>query len=86
MSHPSRNLHLLIGLMQIGRPCVCRPILIQHADHEHGAHLHLGVDHTRVLPLPVDVVHLSQVILLAEGRVEDVVEVDGQDVQETGGP
>ena len=50
------------------------------------AHLHLGVDHAGVLPLPVDVVHLSQVILLAEGRVEDVVEVDGQDVQETGGP
>ena len=50
------------------------------------AHLHLGVDHTRVLPLPVDVVHLGQVVLLPKGRVEDVVEVDWQDVKETGGP
>ena len=49
-------------------------------------HLHLGVDHARVLPLPVDVVHLGEVVLLPQGRVEDVVEVDGQDVQETGGP
>ena len=49
------------------------------------AHLHLGVDHACVLPLPVDVVHLGQVVLLPKGRVEDVVEVDGQDVQETGG-
>ena len=50
------------------------------------AHLHLGVDHAGVLPLPVDVVHLGQVILLSEGRVENVVHVDWQDVQETGGP
>ena len=49
-------------------------------------HLHLGVDHAGVLPLPVDVVHLGQVILLSEGWVEDVVHVDWQDVQETGGP
>ena len=50
------------------------------------AHLHLGVDHARILALPVDVVHLGQVVLLPQCRVEDVVEVDGQDVQETGGP
>ena len=50
------------------------------------AHLHLRVDHARVLPFPVDVVHLGQVILFSKGRVEDVVEVDWQDVQETGGP
>ena len=50
------------------------------------AHLHLRVDHARVLPLPIDVMHLGQVILLSKGRVEDVVEVDWQDVQETGGP
>ena len=50
------------------------------------AHLHLRVDHARVLPLPIDVMHLRQVILLSKGRVEDVVEVDWQDVQETGGP
>ena len=50
------------------------------------AHLHLRVDHARVLALPVDVVHLGQVILLSKGRVEDVVEVDWQDVQETRGP
>ena len=50
------------------------------------AHLHLGVDHACILALPVDVVHLGQVVLLPQGRVEDVVEVDGRDVQETGGP
>ena len=50
------------------------------------ADLHLAVDDPRVVPLPVDVVHLGQVVLLPQGRVEDVVEVDGQDVQETGGP
>ena len=49
-------------------------------------HLHLRVDNACVLTLPVDVVHLGEVVLLPEGRVEDVVEVDGQDVQETGGP
>ena len=49
-------------------------------------HLHLRVDNARVLTLPVDVVDLGEVVLLSKGRVEDVVEVDGQDVQETGGP
>ena len=29
-------------------------------------HLHLTVDHSRVLAIPVDVVHLGQVILLSE--------------------
>ena len=47
-------------------------------------HLHLRVDNARVLTLPVDVVDLGEVVLLAKSRVEDVVEVDGQDVQETG--
>ena len=47
-------------------------------------HLHLRVDNARVLTLPVDVVDLGEVVLLSKGRVEDVVEVDGQDVQETG--
>ena len=50
------------------------------------AHLHLRVDHARVLALPVDVVHLGEVILLSKGGIEDVVEVNWQDVQETGGP
>ena len=40
------------------------------------AHLHLGVDHACVLTLPVDVVHLGEVILLAKGGIEDVVEVN----------
>ena len=88
MSHPRRNLHLLIGLCKLaGRECA--------GQYKYGTaktvriilpHLHLGVDHARVLPLPVDVVHLGEVVLLPQGRVEDVVEVDGQDVQETGGP
>ena len=47
-------------------------------------HLHLRVDNARVLTLPVDVVDLGEVVLLAKSWVEDVVEVDGQDVQETG--
>ena len=47
-------------------------------------HLHLRVDNARVLTLPVDVVDLGEVVLLSKSRVEDVVEVDGQDVQETG--
>ena len=47
-------------------------------------HLHLRVDNARVLTLPVDVVDLGEVVLLAKSRVEDVVEVDRQDVQETG--
>ena len=47
-------------------------------------HLHLRVDHARVMTLPVDVVDLGEVVLLAKSWVEDVVEVDGQDVQETG--
>ena len=46
-------------------------------------HLHLRVDNARVLTLPVDVVDLGEVVLLAKSWVEDVVEVDGQDVQET---
>ena len=37
------------------------------------AHLHLGVDHACVLTLPVDVVHLGEVILLPQQRVQDVV-------------
>ena len=47
-------------------------------------HLHLRVDNARVLTLPVDVVDLGEVVLLAKSWIEDVVEVDGQDVQETG--
>ena len=47
-------------------------------------HLHLRVDNARVLTLPVDVVDLGEVVLLSKSRVEDVVEVDGEDVQETG--
>ena len=47
-------------------------------------HLHLRVDNASVLTLPVDVVDLGEVVLLAKSWVEDVVEVDGQDVQETG--
>ena len=47
-------------------------------------HLHLRVDNARVLTLAVDVVDLGEVVLLAKSWVEDVVEVDGQDVQETG--
>ena len=47
-------------------------------------HLHLRVDNACVLTLPVDVVDLGEVVLLAKSWVEDVVEVDGQDVQETG--
>ena len=47
-------------------------------------HLHLRVDNARVLTLPVDVVDLGEVVLLSKSWVEDVVEVDGQDVQETG--
>ena len=47
-------------------------------------HLHLRVDNARVLTLPVDVVDLGEVVLLAKSRIEDVVKVDGQDVQETG--
>ena len=46
-------------------------------------HLHLRVDNARVLTLPVDVVDLGEVVLLAKSWVEDVVEVDRQDVQET---
>ena len=48
------------------------------------SHLHLAVDHPGVLPLSVDVMDLGEVVLLPEVGVEDVVEVDGQDVQETG--
>ena len=47
-------------------------------------HLHLRVDNARVLTLPVDVVDLGEVVLLSKSRVEDVVEVNRQDVQETG--
>ena len=47
-------------------------------------HLHLRVDNARVLTLPVDVVHLGEVVLLSKSWVEDVVEVHRQDVQETG--
>ena len=47
-------------------------------------HLHLRVDNARVLTLPVDVVDLGEVVLLSKSWIEDVVEVDGQDVQETG--
>ena len=88
MSHPRRNLHLLIGCYA-NRPAVCVQGNINTARKVRItilAHLHLGVDHTRVLPLPVDVVHLGEVILLSKGGIEDVVEVNWQDVQETGGP
>ena len=37
------------------------------------ADLHLAVDDPRVVPLPVDVVHLGEVILLPQQRVQDVV-------------
>ena len=47
-------------------------------------HLHLRVDNARVLTLPVDVVDLGEVVLISKSWIEDVVEVDGQDVQETG--
>ena len=47
-------------------------------------HLHLRVDNARVLTLPVDVVHLGEVVLLSKSWIEDMVEVDRQDVQETG--
>ena len=46
-------------------------------------HLHLRVDNARVLTLPVDVVDLGEVVFLSKSWVEDVVEVDRQDVQET---
>ena len=52
---------------------------------ESAGHLHLRVDHSGVLALPVDMVHLGEVVLLPQGGVEDVVEVDGQDVQEPRG-
>ena len=46
------------------------------------SHLHLAVDHPGVLALSVDVMDLGEVVLLPEVGVEDVVEVDGEDVEE----
>ena len=43
--------------------------------------LHLAVDYALVLTLAGDVVHLGVEALVAERRVEDVVGVDGQQVE-----
>lgn len=51
------------------------------AKGEGGSRLHLAVDHALVLALATDVVHLGVEALVAERRVEDVVGVDGQQVE-----
>ena len=51
------------------------------AKGEGGSRLHLAVDHALVLALATDVVHLGEEALVAERRVEDVVGVDGQQVE-----
>ena len=38
------------------------------------------------MPLPIDVVHLSEVVFLPEQGVEDVVEVDREDLLEPAAP
>ena len=45
------------------------------------ADLHLAVDDPRVVPLSVDVVHLGEVILLPQQRVQDVVLTQASEVQ-----
>ena len=50
------------------------------------SYLHLTVDNTSVLSFPVDVMDLSKVVLLPEDGVEDVVQIDGEDVQEATRP
>ena len=86
VTHPRRNLHLLIGRLLC--KLAGRVFAGQYKYSRQGVilskHLHLRVDNARVLTLPVDVVDLGEVVLLAKSWVEDVVEVDGQDVQETG--
>ena len=83
VTHPRRNLHLLIGRL------LCKlagqyKYSTQRVRVILSRHLHLRVDNACVLTLPVDVVDLGEVVLLSKSWVEDVVEVDGQDVQETG--
>ena len=88
VTHPRRNLHLLIGRLLCklaGRVFAGQyKYSTQRVRVILSRHLHLRVDNARVLTLPVDVVDLGEVVLLSKSRVEDVVEVDGQDVQETG--
>ena len=88
VTHPRRNLHLLIGRLLCklaGRVFAGQyKYSRQRVRGILSRHLHLRVDNARVLTLPVDVVDLGEVVLLAKSWVEDVVEVDGQDVQETG--
>ena len=83
VTHPRRNLHLLIGRL------LCKlagqyKYSTQRVRVILSRHLHLRVDNACVLTLPVDVVDLGEVVLLSKSWIEDVVEVDGQDVQETG--
>lgn len=46
--------------------------------------LHLGVDDSGIVAILVDVMDLGEEVLLPKQRVEDVVQVDGQDVEESG--
>ena len=48
-------------------------------------YLHLAVDHPSIHPLPIDVVHLGAVVLLSQGGIEDMVQVDWQYVKEAAG-
>ena len=45
------------------------------------ADLHLAVDDPRVVALAVDVVHLGEVVLLPQQRVQDVVLTQDSEVQ-----
>ena len=65
---------------------LCQPYIVNLSRITPRNYLHLRVDDASVLPLPVDVVDLCEVVLLPESGVEDVVHVDWQDVQEARGP
>ena len=61
-------------------------VYVQRAYDSNSAYLHFTVDNTSILPLTIDVMDLGDVVLLPEDGVEDVVQVDGEDVEEPAGP
>ena len=61
-------------------------VYVQKAYNSNFAYLHFTVDNTSILPLTIDVMDLGDVVLLPEDGVEDVVQVDGEDVEEPAGP